>query len=118
MQSIAKRQETIGVLFFTWRWQIRGRCGCRTAAAGPAVYTLRFDAQEGSVGSRWCGNDFRFRGTRTSPLVAVGRRTSRQRLQWYPVDPYRLPIALTVCERKIPQDLGRMTSIRLSSVQR
>lgn len=93
-------------LFFTWRRQIRGRCGCRTAAARPAR-TLGFDVQEGPVGGRWRGDDFRLRRTRTSSLTAIGRRGSRQRLQWYSVDPYRLPVALTVCEKKILQVLGK-----------
>lgn len=99
MQSIGKRQE-LRRLFF-WRRQIRGWCGCRTAAAGPAHNTMRFDVQESPVGGRRRGDDFRLRGTRTPPLTAVGRRVSRQRLQWYPVDSYRLPVALTVCGRKI-----------------
>jgi len=77
MRSIGKRQEELRRLFFTWRRQIRGRCGCRTAAAGPAQQTLRFDVQKGPVGGRRRGDDFRLRGTRTSPLTAVGRRASR-----------------------------------------
>lgn len=109
MQSIGNRQE-LRYLFFTWwiRWQIRGWCGCRTAAAGPAQQTSRFDAQKGPVRGRRRWDDFRLCGTRTPPLTAVGRRTSRQRLQWYPIDSYRLPVALTVCERKIPQGLERI----------
>lgn len=77
MQSTGKRQE-LRRLFFTRRRrrQIRGWCGCRTAAAGSAA-ALRFDAQEGPVGGRWRGDDFRLRRTRTSPLAAVGRRASR-----------------------------------------
>lgn len=106
MQSIGERQE-LRRLFF-WRRQVRGRCGCRTAATGSAHGTVRFDVQEGSVRGRWRGGDFRLRGTRTPPLAAVGRRGSRQRLQRYPVDPYRLPVALTVCGRKISRDLRRV----------
>lgn len=102
---MAERQE-LRYLFFTWRRrrQIRGRCGCRTAATGPAR-TLRFDVQEGPVGGRWRRDDFRLGRTRTPSLAAVGRRASRQRLQWYSIDPYRLPVA--VCKKKISQDLRK-----------
>lgn len=87
-------------LFPTRRRQIRGRCGRGTAAAGSAQRAVRLDVQERPVGDRWRGSDFRLRRTRTPPLTAVGRCVPRQRLQWYPVDPYRLPIRLAVCEGK------------------
>lgn len=99
---ILARANNYGDLFATRRRQTRGRCRCRTAAAGSAQGAMRLDVEEGAIGGGgWRGDDFRFRGTRASPLAAVGCRVPRQRLQGYPIDPYRLPIALTVCERNI-----------------
>lgn len=61
---------------------------------------MRLDVEKGTVRGRWCGNDFRFRGAGASSLAAVGACVSRQRLQGYPIDPYRLPIALTVLKTR------------------
>lgn len=37
-------------LFATRRRQIRGRCRCRTAAAGSAQGAMRLDVEEGAIG--------------------------------------------------------------------
>lgn len=92
-------------LFPTRRRQVRGWRRRRAAAAGSAG-ALRLDAQECPVGGRRRGDDLRLHRARTSPLAAIGRCVSRQGLQRYPVDSYRLPVGLAVLEARSRRGRG------------